>query len=99
MEDELFYVPTKALHDTNGNEDIETMVKSAAKRGGYCDGMTSDGDGNIYTGILDKGCVYNHFILDEKMQLYKKVVCDPEKLVWINSLFWNDGYLYIVTNE
>ena len=97
--EELFYVPTYVLHDENENENIDTMVKFAANRSGYCDDITSDGDGNIYSGILDKGCVSNSFLLEEKIQLFADVVCDPDKLVWINSLFWNDGYLFIVTNE
>ena len=97
--EELFYVPTNVLHDEYGNENIDTMVEFAANRSGYCDDMTSDGDGNIYSGILDKGCVRKHFLLEENIQLYQDLLCNPDKLVWINSLFWNDGYLFIVTNE
>ena len=61
--------------------------------------MTSDGDGNTYFGILDTGCVSKYSLSEVDKIKQVDFMCDPEKFVWINSLFWNDGYLYIITNE
>ena len=72
----------------------------AGNRSGYCDAMTSDANGNIFFGILDKGCMSKYFLMNTTITPIKEdIICDPEKLVWINSIFWNDAYLYIVTNE
>ena len=100
MQPELFYIPTKILKDKNYTEDITPMVSSVGERHGYCDDITSDGNSNIYSGILEKGCVSKWSLSESHAQQTRdNFVCDPNKLVWINSLFWNDGYLYIVTNE
>ena len=94
----MFYVPTIVLQDENGDKDITKMIKIAGKRAGFCDDMTSDGNGSIYFGILDKGCVSKHSLPEEQITQVD-FMCNPDKFVWINSLFWNDGYLYIMTNE
>ena len=72
----------------------------AGNRSGYCDAMTSDANGNIFSGTLDKGCISRYFVMNTTLEQIKEdIICDPEKLVWINSIFWNDRYLYISTNE
>ena len=96
----LYYIPTTVLHDDSGDEIIDSEVKMAGNRSGYCDAMTSDANGNIFSGILDKGCINRYNFMNTTLEPIKvDIICDPEKLVWINSIFWNDGYLYIVTNE
>ena len=100
LKPELFYIPTIILKDENRGEDITQFVKSVGNRNGHCDDVTSDGNGNLYSGNLEKGCITKWSLSDpEERHNQDTFICNPDKLVWVNSLFWNDGYLYIVTNE
>ena len=83
-------------------ENVTSYVNMVKNRNGYCDDMTSDSDGNIYFGILDKGCITKITFTETRASPRSNqgfFVCSPDKLVWINSIFWNEGYLYIVTNR
>ena len=102
LKPELFSVSTIILKNEMLGENVTSYVNMVKNRNGYCDDMTSDSDGNIYFGILDKGCISKIKFTETRASPRSNqgfFVCSPDKLVWINSMFWNEGYLYIVTNR
>lgn len=100
---QLYLVPTIALKHENIGEDITSWVSLVEPgRGGYCDAMTTDGDKHLYSAVLDRGCIVKYELSSNNSfhGFIKHIfICNPDKLLWINSIFWNDGYLYIITNR
>ena len=100
---QLYLVPTIALKHEHIEEDITSWVSLVEHgRGGYCDAMTTDGDKHLYSAVLNRGCIIKYELSSNYSYgdfIKHNFICNPDKLLWINSIFWNDGYLYIITNR
>ena len=100
---QLYLVPTVALKHESIGEDITSWVSLVEhRRGGYCDAMTTDGDNHLYSAVLDRGCIVKYELSSNNSLngfIKYNFICNPDKLLWINSIFLNDGYLYIITNR
>ena len=74
--------------------------KEVGDRKDSCEAMTSDSKGNLYYGLLTQGSLMMWNVSDVPMDKQAEVVVqNPEKFVWINSLFISEGSIWVVTNR
>ena len=62
--------------------------------------MTFDSRGILYFGLLSQGSLMAWNVSDMPMEKEAEVLLqNPEKLVWINSVFISEGSIWIATNR
>jgi hypothetical protein len=81
------------------SDDITEYVAEVGDRRDFCEAMTADSDGNVYFGLISDGSItrWNTSLpLDKPSEV---VVHDPKQLVWINSIFIDEGSIWVVSNR
>lgn len=81
------------------SDDISEYVTEVGDRRDYCEAMTADSDGNVYFGLIGDGSIarWNTSLpLDKPSEI---LVHDPKQLVWINSIFIDEGSIWVVSNR
>ena len=62
--------------------------------------MTFDSRGILYSGLLSQGSLMAWNVSDMLMEKEAEILLqNPEKLVWINSVFISEGSIWIATNR
>ena len=75
-------------------------MKEAGDRKDSCEAMTFDSKGNLYYGLISLGSLMTWNVTDLPLEKQAEVVVqNPEKLVWINSMFISEGSIWIATNR
>jgi len=96
----LYSVLNSVLQNSSlASEDITEHVMEVGDRRDFCEAMTADSDGNVYLGLISDGSVvrWNTSLpLDRPTEV---LVHDPKQLVWINSIFIDEGSIWVVSNR
>jgi hypothetical protein len=70
------------------------------KRNSGSDAMTSDDAGVLYYSLLENSAVMRWNAADDHFYHERKLlVRDEKRLQWINSMFVDNGYLWVVSNR
>ena len=76
------------------------LYQEVGDRKDGCEAMTFDSRGILYFGLLSQGSLIAWNVSDMPMEKEAEVLLqNPEKLVWINSVFISEGSIWIATNR
>ena len=82
------------------DSDLSSEIVSLGSKGGISDGFAADDLGNVYFGLQERNEVAIWYASLKPLQFNVEVLSrSGTEFEWINSLFVDDGYLYVVSNR
>ena len=91
---DVFAVPTDALADKSA--DAGPQVRTVASKPSCNDGMVCDARGRLYTTDFESNALR---VIDPATGGQPRVLVQDERLLWPDTLFVRDGYVYVSCNQ
>lgn len=81
----------------NADEHLVIKLKSSNRLGFGADGVTIDGQGNLYTAVVEDGVIYKTTLDSDNKAIETKLFAKDEKMASADGIVWNpaDNLMYV----